>query len=96
MDGPRLRILRARRSTVASPSAGCVSIRRSSRLLVALVVYTASHIAEIVRGSIQAVHRGQDEAARLSRSAGSNGLWFVVLPQAFRVALPPSATSTST
>ncbi len=32
-------------------------------LLFALVVYTASHIAEIVRGSIQAVPIGQGEAA---------------------------------
>ncbi len=32
-------------------------------LLVALSVYTASHIAEIVRGSIQAVPKGQTEAA---------------------------------
>ena len=32
-------------------------------ILFALVIYTASHIAEIVRGSIQAVHRGQAEAA---------------------------------
>ena len=31
--------------------------------LLALVVYTSSHIAEIVRGSIQAVPRGQGEAA---------------------------------
>jgi ABC-type amino acid transport system permease subunit len=31
-------------------------------LLIALVIYTASHIAEIVRGSIQAVPKGQTEA----------------------------------
>src|SRR5690606_14876634 len=32
-------------------------------IVFALVIYTASHIAEIVRGSIQAVPRGQGEAA---------------------------------
>ena len=58
-------------------------------LLVALVVYTASHIAEIVRGSIQAVHRGQDEAAQALALSGFQRMWFVVLPQAFRIALPP-------
>ncbi len=57
-------------------------------LLVALVVYTASHIAEIVRGSIQAVDRGQDEAAQALALSGFQRMWFVVLPQAFRVALP--------
>jgi general L-amino acid transport system permease protein len=58
-------------------------------LLFALVVYTASHIAEIVRGSVQAVHRGQDEAAQALALSGFQRMWFVVLPQAFRIALPP-------
>lgn len=58
-------------------------------LLVALVVYTASHIAEIVRGSIQAVPRGQDEAARALALGTTARLWHVVLPQAMRIAVPP-------
>jgi general L-amino acid transport system permease protein len=58
-------------------------------LLFALTIYTASHIAEIVRGSIQAVHRGQDEAAQALALSGFQRMWFVVLPQAFRIALPP-------
>lgn len=60
-------------------------------LLVALVVYTASYIAEIVRGSIQAVHRGQTEAADALSLSGFQRLRFVVLPQAFRIAVPPLA-----
>ena len=58
-------------------------------LLLALVVYTASHIAEIVRGSIQAVHRGQAEAADAIALSGFQKMWYVVLPQAFRIAIPP-------
>ncbi len=58
-------------------------------LLLALVVYTASHIAEIVRGSIQAVQRGQSEAADAIALTGFQKLWYVVLPQAFRIAIPP-------
>lgn len=61
-------------------------------LLFALVVYTASHIAEIVRGSVQAVHRGQDEAAQALALSPFQRMWFVVLPQAFRIALPPLGT----
>jgi general L-amino acid transport system permease protein len=57
--------------------------------LAALVVYTASHIAEIVRGSILAVPRGQKEAAEAIGLASVDRLRFVVLPQAFRVAVPP-------
>lgn len=58
-------------------------------LLVALVVYTASHIAEIFRGSIQAVPKGQVEAASAMALSGWQRMWFVVLPQALRIALPP-------
>jgi general L-amino acid transport system permease protein len=58
-------------------------------LLFALVIYTASHIAEIVRGSIQAVPPGQGEAADALGLSGFQRLWYVVLPQAFRIAIPP-------
>lgn len=59
-------------------------------LLAGLVLYTASHIAEIVRGSVQAVAKGQVEAAdALGLSTGAR-LRFVVLPQAFRIAIPPT------
>ena len=58
-------------------------------LFFALVVYTASHIAEIVRGSIQAVPRGQAEAADAVALSGFQRMWFVILPQAFRIAIPP-------
>lgn len=54
-----------------------------------LVIYTASHIAEIVRGSIQAVDRGQTEAASALALSSSQRLRHVVLPQAFRIAVPP-------
>lgn len=55
----------------------------------ALVLYTSSHIAEIVRGSIQAVPKGQSEAASALALSGFQRLRFVVLPQAMRIALPP-------
>ena len=58
-------------------------------ILFALVIYTSSHIAEIVRGSIQAVHRGQAEAAVSLGLSSSQRLRFVILPQAFRIAVPP-------
>jgi general L-amino acid transport system permease protein len=60
-------------------------------LLVGLALYTASHIAEIVRGSILAVSRGQTEAANAVGLSGFQRMRFVVLPQAFRVSVPPIA-----
>jgi general L-amino acid transport system permease protein len=58
-------------------------------LFFALVIYTASHIAEIVRGSIQAVPRGQGEAADAVALSGFQKMWFVILPQALRIGIPP-------
>jgi general L-amino acid transport system permease protein len=58
-------------------------------ILMALVIYTASHIAEIVRGSIQAVPRGQGEAADALALSPTQRLRHVVLPQAMRIAVPP-------
>jgi general L-amino acid transport system permease protein len=60
-------------------------------LLVGLALYTASHIAEIVRGSILAVPGGQSEAANAVGLSGWQRLRHVVLPQAFRISVPPIA-----
>jgi general L-amino acid transport system permease protein len=58
-------------------------------LLVGLVVYTASFIAEIVRGGVQAVNWGQWEAAMALGLPRGRVLRLVVLPQALRVIVPP-------
>ena len=55
----------------------------------ALVLYTATHISEIVRGSILAVHKGQVEAANALALSGFQRYRFVILPQAMRIAFPP-------
>ena len=58
-------------------------------LLIALAVYTSAFIAEIVRGSIQAVDKGQKEAAEAMGLTRFQQLRFVILPQALRIAIPP-------
>ncbi len=58
-------------------------------LWVGVTLYTASFIAEIVRGGILAVPKGQSEAGGALGLHRSQLLRFVVLPQAFRVILPP-------
>jgi general L-amino acid transport system permease protein len=60
-----------------------------SALLLGLVLYTASHIAEIVRGSIQAVPKGQNEAAEAIALSAFQKMRYVILPQAMRIAIPP-------
>jgi polar amino acid transport system permease protein len=57
--------------------------------LIALIVVSAAYMAETLRAGIQAVPKGQNEAAR---SLGMSGGWTttsVVLPQAFRIVIPP-------
>jgi general L-amino acid transport system permease protein len=57
---------------------------------VALGLYTASHIAEIIRGSILAVPKGQTEAANAIALTAFQRYRYVILPQALRIALPPT------
>ena len=58
-------------------------------ILVGLVLYTAAFIAEVVRGGIQAVRRGQVEAARALGLSERDTLRLVVFPQALRIIVPP-------
>jgi general L-amino acid transport system permease protein len=58
-------------------------------LFVALTTYTAAFIAEIVRGGILAVPKGQLEAAAAVGLRSSYILRLVVIPQALRVMIPP-------
>ena len=58
-------------------------------LLVALIIYHSSYMAEMVRAGILSVDRGQDEAAR---SLGLRKKWaisFVIIPQAMPAIIPP-------
>lgn len=57
--------------------------------ILALTIVTGAYAAEIVRAGIQAVSPGQTEAARsLGMSSGQTMFW-VVLPQALRIVIPP-------
>ena len=58
-------------------------------LLVGLVIYTASYIAEIVRSGILAVSHGQTEAAGALGLRSGLILRLIVLPQALRIIIPP-------
>lgn len=57
----------------------------------ALTLFTAAYIAEVVRGSVQAVSRRQTEAALALGLNDAQTLRFVVVPQALRSMIPPLA-----
>ena len=58
-------------------------------MVVALTIFTAASIAEIVRSGIMAVSKGQVEAAHALGLKNGLTLRFVVIPQAMRVIIPP-------
>ncbi|AIC93280.1 amino acid ABC transporter permease [Shouchella lehensis] len=66
---------------ILSPSFGAI--------LIALVMYTAAFIAEIVRAGILGVNKGQREAAYSLGLKESTALRLVIFPQAYRIIIPP-------
>ncbi|QRG68028.1 amino acid ABC transporter permease [Brevibacillus choshinensis] len=54
-----------------------------------LTVYTAAFIAETIRAGIQAVPKGQTEAARSSGLTYVQTMRYVILPQAIKIVIPP-------
>jgi general L-amino acid transport system permease protein len=68
---------------------GITVIPELAALLLALTIYTAAFIAEIVRAGILAVPKGQTEAAAALGLKRRHVLRLVVIPQALRVIIPP-------
>ncbi|GBE42789.1 L-cystine transport system permease protein TcyB [bacterium BMS3Bbin10] len=57
--------------------------------VIALSLYTSTYVAEIVRAAIEAVPRGQSEAARSTGMTYLQSMWYIVLPQALKLMIPP-------
>lgn len=60
-----------------------------SGILIALTIYTSAFIAEVVRSGIQAVVKGQREAARAVGLKESQVLRLIVIPQSIPIIVPP-------
>lgn len=81
--------------TLSRPDVGALEYRGGMlitpefmAMLLALVVYTGAFITEIVRGSIQALHRGQTEAAMALGMTAYQRMTLIILPQALRTMIP--------
>ena len=68
---------------------GAVFSPELAALLFGLTIYTAAFIAEVVRGGILAVPKGQGEAASALGLRRAQALRLVILPQALRIIVPP-------
>lgn len=67
-----------------------VTINNILRAQVAIILFTSAYIAEVVRGGLQAIGRGQYEAAE---SLGLNyyqKMRLIILPQALKIVIPPT------
>ena len=66
-----------------------VSIDKLLRAQIAMILFAAAYLAEVVRGGLQAIDHEQYDAA----AAIGLGYWgqmgFIILPQALRIAVPP-------
>ena len=58
-------------------------------VFIGVVIYTAAFIGENVRGGILAVQKGQSEAASAIGLSRGQALRHIILPQAFRIIMPP-------
>lgn len=58
-------------------------------IMIALGLVSSAYMAETIRAGIQAVPKGQVEAARSLGMSSSRAMVTIVLPQAFRIILPP-------
>ncbi|MEB2319453.1 MAG: amino acid ABC transporter permease [Pseudomonadota bacterium] len=63
------------------------------RAQVAIIVFVAAYLAEVIRGGLQAVPKGQYEAARALGLPYWRMMGLVILPQALRIAIPPIVNS---
>ncbi|EGA69419.1 polar amino acid ABC transporter inner membrane subunit [Vibrio sinaloensis DSM 21326] len=68
-----------------------LDLERFTAGVIALSVFTAAYVAEIVRSGIQSIPKGQMEAARSLGMNYPKAMIYVILPQAFKQTLPPLA-----
>lgn len=69
-----------------------VTFNKILRAQVAIILFTAAYIAEVVRGGLQAIPRGQYEAAESMGLNYVQTLRLVILPQALKIVIPPSVS----
>lgn len=69
-----------------------VSINSLLRAQVAIILFTAAYIAEVVRGGLQGMSKGQYEAADALGLNYYQTMRLVILPQALKIIIPPSVS----
>ncbi|MEM6382202.1 MAG: amino acid ABC transporter permease [Pseudomonadota bacterium] len=66
-----------------------VTIDKLLRAQVAVIMFAAAYLAEVVRGGLQAIPKGQYEAADAMGLSYWQAMVFIILPQALKITIPP-------
>src|SRR5919112_5001244 len=66
-----------------------ITVDKLLRAQIAIIIFAAAYIAEAVRGGLQAIPRGQHEAASAMGLHYWQSMRLIVLPQALKIAIPP-------
>jgi general L-amino acid transport system permease protein len=66
-----------------------VTVDKLLRAQIALILFAAAYLAEVVRGGLQAIPKGQYDAAHALALPFWRRTYLIILPQALRIAVPP-------
>ena len=69
-----------------------VTFNKILRAQLAIILFTAAYIAEVVRGGLQGMSRGQYEAAESLGLDYYQTMRLIILPQALKIVIPPSVS----
>jgi general L-amino acid transport system permease protein len=65
------------------------SIDKLLRAQIAIILFAAAYLAEVVRGGLQAIPKGQYEGADSLGLSYAQKMGFIILPQALKIVIPP-------
>ena len=71
------------------PAALDVQVNEFTAAVIIIGINSSAYVAEIMRGGIQSIDKGQMEAARSTGMTHGQAMLYIVLPQAFKRAIPP-------
>jgi general L-amino acid transport system permease protein len=66
-----------------------MTIDKMLRAQIAMILFAAAYLAEVVRGGLQAIPKGQYDAAHALALPFWRRTYLIILPQALRIAVPP-------
>lgn len=70
-----------------------MTINKLLRAQVGFILFTAAYVAEVIRGGLQAIPKGQYEAADALGLSYAQKTVFIVLPQALKLVIPPTVNT---